>query len=309
MSNLYRFTALTVAVSLCSIFTVEAARRVASIATFSGGVAVKRAETGKVELIKRKRTPLFENDKIKTAKNGKATILFADGSRVDMAPATAMAIVFNGRQREIAVSQGSLKSDIKKLPGQRTMFRTPAGVAAVKGTLVDLDVKSESRIEISADLGLLTHQIGETETSADIEKGKKLSIGFEKASNTVSTKSLVGMIDVRTKNLTTSLKQDVEVASQVDKSSDKVTLGVVNGVAQTRTTRGTQVLMEKGDGVDFVQSAMGTTVTVVTGQITVIDSNGVRTKIEAGETAVELPGLWQEPETPEGFEVMIPPGT
>jgi uncharacterized cupin superfamily protein len=67
--------------------------------------------------------------------------------------------------------------------------------------------------------------------------------------------------------------------------------------------------MEKGDGVDFVQSAMGTTVTVVTGQITVIDSNGVRTKIEAGETAVALPGLWQEPETPEGFAVMLPPGT
>ena len=66
--------------------------------------------------------------------------------------------------------------------------------------------------------------------------------------------------------------------------------------------------MKEGDGADFVQSATGTTVTVVTGQITVIDSNGVRTKIVAGETAVELPGFWQEPETPEGFEVMIRPG-
>ncbi|MDA1139237.1 MAG: FecR family protein [Planctomycetota bacterium] len=308
MIRIYKLTTFIAALSLSLVFAEEPARRVASIATFEGGVAVKRAVSGEVELITRKRTPLFENDKIKTAKDGSATILFADGSRVDMASETGLAIVFNGRQREIAVSQGSLKSDIKKLPGQRTMFRTPAGVAAVKGTLVDLEVKSDSKIEISADLGLLTHQVGETETSADIEKGQKLSIGFEKASNTISAKSLVGMIDVKTKNLTTSLEQDVEVSSQVDKSSDKVTLEVQSGIARTRTTRGTQVMMSQDDRVDFVQSATGTTVTVVTGQITVIDSNGVRTKIEAGETAVELPGLWQEPETPEGFEVMIPPG-
>jgi len=34
--------------------------------------------------------------------------------------------------------------------------------------------------------------------------------------------------------------------------------------------------------------------------MTVIDARGDRTSAKTGETIVELPGLWLEPETPEG---------
>jgi len=295
--------------AVCLVAALEAAPRVASIATFSGKVMVRRAETKKIELIKRRRTPLFQGDEIRTAMDAAATILFADGSRVDIGSRSGIKLNVSGRNREIKVTEGSLKSDIKKLPGMRTSFRTPSGVAAVKGTLVDCVVKEDNKIEIGADLGLLTHEIGETTTSADLDKGRRLEIGFQKESGTVLSKSLIGDIDVKTKNLTTELKEKVEVETVVDNSSDKVRLGVVDGSAKTATERGTQFLMSQGDQVDFVESATGTTATVVQGQVTVIDVTGTRTKLKRGETTVELPGYWLEPETPEGPEVMIPPGT
>jgi len=307
--NRFTRTVLLGISSICLVAALEAAPRVASIATFSGKVMVRRAETKEIEAIQRRRTPLFQGDEVRTATDASATILFADGSRVDVGPRSGIKLNVSGRNREIKVTQGSLKSDIKKLPGMKTSFRTPSGVAAVKGTLVDCVVKEDNKIEIAADLGLLTHEIGETTTSVDLDKGRRLEIGFQKESGTVMSKSLIGDIDVKTKNLTTELKEKVEVETKVDNSSDKVTLGVIDGSAKTSTERGTQFLMDKGDEVDFVESATGTTATVVQGQVTIIDVTGSRSKLKMGETTVELPGYWLEPETPEGPEVMIPPGT
>lgn len=307
--NRFARTVLLGISSICLVAALEAAPRVASIATFSGKVMVRRAETKEIEAIQRRRTPLFQGDEVRTATDASATILFADGSRVDVGPRSGIKLNVSGRNREIKVTQGSLKSDIKKLPGMKTSFRTPSGVAAVKGTLVDCVVKEDNKIEIAADLGLLTHEIGETTTSVDLDKGRRLEIGFQKESGTVMSKSLIGDIDVKTKNLTTELKEKVEVETKVDNSSDKVTLGVIDGSAKTSTERGTQFLMDKGDEVDFVESATGTTATVVQGQVTIIDVTGSRSKLKMGETTVELPGYWLEPETPEGPEVMIPPGT
>jgi len=307
--NRFARTVLLGISSICLVAALEAAPRVASIATFSGKVMVRRAETKEIEAIQRRRTPLFQGDEVRTATDASATILFADGSRVDVGPRSGIKLNVSGRNREIKVTQGSLKSDIKKLPGMKTSFRTPSGVAAVKGTLVDCVVKEDNKIEIAADLGLLTHEIGETTTSVDLDKGRRLEIGFQKESGTVMSKSLIGDIDVKTKNLTTELKEKVEVETKVDNSSDKVTLGVIDGSAKTSTERGTQFLMDKGDEVDFVESATGTTATVGQGQVTIIDVTGSRSKLKRGETTVELPGYWLEPETPEGPEVMIPPGT
>jgi len=298
---------------LCGVFSLavalDAAPRVASVSTFTGKVMVKRAETGKIELIEQRRTPLFQGDELRTAEDAKATILFEDGSRVDLDSKAGIKLNVAGRQREIDVTEGALKSDIKKLPGMKTSFRTPAGVAAVKGTIVDCVVKEGNKVEVAADLGLLTHEVGETQTSADLDKGRRLEIGFNRETNSVSSKSLVGDIGVKTKNLTTELKEKVEVETQVDNASDKVSLGVLAGSAATETDRGTKYLMDKGDKVDFVESATGTTATVVHGHVTVIDVTGVRSKLKKGETSVELPGFWLEPETPEGPEVMVQPGT
>jgi len=294
--------------TLCLLMPVDAGERVASIATFTGKVMVKRAEGGKIELVARRRTPLFEGDQLRTGKAAMARLLFADGSRIDVQSNSGLKVTTQGRRREISITRGSLKSDIKKLPGMSTSFRTPAGVAAVKGTLVECVVREDNKIEIAADLGSLTHEIGETQTSADLDKGRRLELGFNKELGSVTAKSLVGEIDVRTKNLSTSLRESVEVETRVEAVSEKISLGVLGGTAKTKTDRGTEFIMDKGDEVDFVESATGTTVTVVSGQVTVIDQDGSRMNIKKGETAVELPGLWLEPETPEGPEVMLPPG-
>lgn len=287
----------------------EAAERVASIFSYKGQVGIKRAATGKKELVKRRRTPLFEKDMIVTGANSTATIMFEDASRIDLSPKTSIQISGKGRKREIAITAGGLRSDIKKVPGVKTNFRTPAGVAAVKGTLVECVVKSENKIEIAADLGLLTHEVGATETAADLDRGRRLELSWHKETGTIEAKSLKGDIEVLTKNLSTELKQDVKIRTRLDSVSDNLSLSVIDGEATTRTERGTSVVLDQGDAVDFVQTGSGTSITVIEGTVTVIDARGGRFSAKAGETVVEMPGMWLEPETPEGPEVMIPPGT
>mgnify|MGYP002634844018 CR=1 FL=1 len=274
--------------------------RVASISNYSGNVAIKRS-TNEIQLVTRKRTPLFNNDIVKTSKTGTCSILFTDGSRIDLNSSTLIKISTSSRSKEIAISEGSLTSDIKKISGSRTTFRTPSGIAAVKGTVVDIEVKTDDSVDLSADLGMLTYKIDTEKLSTDINNGNKISV--KQYDDGVSTKSIVGTIKIKIDNLISKLTQDDNIKSSTN--NDKISIGVIKGNPETTTLRDSRIQMSKGDEVEFVQSAMGMTVTVITGQVIMVYSDGSRYKLDKGETSVEKSGIWSEPETPEGNEVQI----
>ena len=203
------------------------------------------------------------------------------------------------------MSRGSLRSDIKKLPGTRTVFRTPAGVAAVKGTVVDCIVGDDEKVELQADFGLLTHEISEKETSVDLSGGKRIKVSV--SDKGVEARSLVGNVELKTRKVSTRLYEDSQIVTDIDRMSESVVLEVKNGDVKSKTKVGAFVVMDKGDKLKFSETGSGVALTVVSGEVMVHGVDGTAVKLGIGETTVVSTGNWLEPETPEGPEVMVPP--
>ncbi|MDA0841417.1 MAG: FecR family protein [Planctomycetota bacterium] len=289
---------------LCLVIPVTFAMpgRVASISKYQGKVGLKHRD-GEQELVKRLRTPLFQSDTIYTAPESQATVVYSDGTRIDLASNSKILIETNGRQREIALQQGSFKSDVKKYPGQRTTFKTPSGVAAVKGTLVDCDLLAEGGIRLAADLGMLTHQIPSMRFAMDLSQNRCAMVKFDKTENRSDVLSVRGELVIEVADVIARVEQGEGVSLKYDDHSGIVSVNDIIMNAQANKPDAS-FLLDAGDGMEFLETGTGYTATITKGAVTVRTSQGVRAVLEKGETLFQS-RTWLEPETPEGTEVML----
>lgn len=142
--------------SLC--LTAAAQERVAQLSKAAGEVSITRAADGSVESARQvgprvRGGSIFPRDQVATGADASATMVFSDGTRVDLAASTRLtveeidlsALVAAGREeqsigRTIKVLAGDIYSQIADNPAIATRFETPSGVAAVKGTRISISV-------------------------------------------------------------------------------------------------------------------------------------------------------------------------
>jgi hypothetical protein len=272
--------ALLLCLFTTAIFAVPS--RVVSISKYHGKVGLKHRD-GTKELVKRKRTPLFHGDTVYTAQKSKASILYTDGTRVDLASQSRVKIEVNGHTREIALLQGSIKSDVKKYPGQKTTFHTPAGVAAVKGTLVECDLLSEDQIRLAADLGSLTHQIPSMRFAMELSRNRCATVKFNKSDNQANVLSVRGNLAIEIADVIAKFGEGRGVSLKYDDRSGIVSMNNVITKAEA-IKPDAKFLMSTGDGIDFLATGTGYTVTITKGAVAVRTLNGTQVVLKEGET-------------------------
>jgi len=100
--------------------------------------------SGKVEFKTQKSTswsparpqqPLNEGDTLKTNSNGRAVILFTDGSKIRISKrANFVMEKQTSRDVKLSITMGKLEAWVKKMRRRRWSVRTPTAVAAIRGT-------------------------------------------------------------------------------------------------------------------------------------------------------------------------------
>ena len=104
-----------------------------------GNIEYKKSSNGKVQQGLPKGTPLFNNDVITTKEDGFAIFLYVDDqSQVKVQKNTELvirgAIEPGNIVKQINVSNGTVKANVKKQKGSDFTVVSPTSVAAVKGT-------------------------------------------------------------------------------------------------------------------------------------------------------------------------------
>ncbi len=139
-------------------FPAAAGERVAQLSKVTAEVEITRAEDGRVDRAVQvgprvRGGSVFAGDVIATGANAGATLVFGDGTRVDLEQNTRLTVkevdlsrLFAEAKsdkpigRTIKLLAGDIYSEIVENPEIATEFETPSGVAAVKGTRIKLSV-------------------------------------------------------------------------------------------------------------------------------------------------------------------------
>ncbi len=132
-----------------------AQERVGQITAASGPVTVTRAADGSVDEATQmgprvRNGSVFALDVVATGAGAGATLVFADGSSVKLVASTSLAVRASstitpaGQKtttgRAIKILAGKVFAEINPEGGVTTEFETPTGVAAVKGTVLEIEV-------------------------------------------------------------------------------------------------------------------------------------------------------------------------
>jgi len=128
---------------LCLVlFTIEvwSADKIALTIKASGETSLKRAEATEFKPMIKPGTSLFDQDHIKTGKDGYAALVFLDDkSQIKIRENSEM--VISGTRTEEAISKtisvqiGSLKAEVSPQRKGEFIIATPTSVASVKGTV------------------------------------------------------------------------------------------------------------------------------------------------------------------------------
>ncbi len=155
---LHRYLLPAAVIAILIAFPAAAEERVAQLSKVTGGVEITRAEDGRVDQALQmgprvRGGSVFAGDVIATGAGAGATLVFGDGTRVDMKGNTRLTVkevdlsqlFAQGKSdkpigRTIKLLAGDIYSEIAKNPQIATEFETPSGVAAVKGTRITLSV-------------------------------------------------------------------------------------------------------------------------------------------------------------------------
>ena len=132
--------------------------RAGQLETLEGSVTIIRAKDGSIDAARKVGTrvrngSVFPNDIVRTSEESTAKLVFSDGSKVEMAPDTQLTVEEVDRSallaagkvdkpvgRMIRVLAGDALATVIPNPQIATMFQTPSGVAAVKGTVLRVSV-------------------------------------------------------------------------------------------------------------------------------------------------------------------------
>jgi hypothetical protein len=137
--------------------TAAAEDRVAQLSKTAGDVKITRAVDGKTEAARQvgprvQNGSVFPGDIVQTGPAGAATMLFSDGTQVELKEKTSLTVreqdlvAVAGKKpakpvgRKIKVLAGNIWTNVVPNPQIATEFETPSGVAAVKGTTLTISV-------------------------------------------------------------------------------------------------------------------------------------------------------------------------
>lgn len=147
---------LSTLVLVSSVAVALGEERVAQLSKVSGDVTIRR-DAGTVDTAKQQgprvtNGSVFAGNEIGTGAGGSATLLFTDGSTVDLKENTRLTVREAEGTHEAVKQQKRLGRVLKVLAGDvlahvvpnpevATEFETPTGVAAVKGTKLEISVR------------------------------------------------------------------------------------------------------------------------------------------------------------------------
>jgi hypothetical protein len=139
----------------------SAQERVAQLSKVSGNVRVVRSTDGTVDEATQagprvRGGSVYPGDVVSTGPASLATMLFSDGSQIDLKEKTSLTVreidlaslIRAGKSdkpvgRKIKILAGNVWTNVVPNPKVATEFETPSGVAAVKGTTFTLSVGEE----------------------------------------------------------------------------------------------------------------------------------------------------------------------
>ncbi len=156
--RIYRHFLPALGIAALLAFPAIAEERIAQLSQVAGEVEITRAEDGRVDAARQlgprvRGGSVFAGDVIATGAGSAATMVFSDGTRVELKENTRLTVkevdlsqsFAQGESdkpigRTIKLLAGDIFSEIVKNPQIATEFETPSGVAAVKGTRITLSV-------------------------------------------------------------------------------------------------------------------------------------------------------------------------
>ncbi|MFA6029133.1 MAG: FecR family protein [Elusimicrobiota bacterium] len=117
---------------------------------------------------------LADGGRITTDQDGRAAIVFPDGSRFELGPRSDFTVErAAGEEPSFKLALGRLKASIVKASSRRLYVRTPRAVACVRGTEFNVSVRKSGRTTID----LFTGQLSVSDDkgkSAELSAGQRL---------------------------------------------------------------------------------------------------------------------------------------
>ena len=183
------FTNLLIIVILlisCSDSTSEgnvnasAAQSIAVVSKAKGNVKYKKKSDKELKKILKSGMDLYNNDYIKTGKNGFAKYVYVDdGTQIKVHNNSEVYIKgeINGRSiiKQLKVDKGTIKLEIKKQAIDEFTVITPTSVASVKGTSFWLDCRGKDGDKFYGESGLVSIQNKESGQITDLKENKTAS--------------------------------------------------------------------------------------------------------------------------------------
>lgn len=117
---------------------------------------------------------LADGGRVTTDADGRAAIVFPDGSRFELGPRTDFTVEKSaGKEPTFKLALGRLKASIVKASDRRLYLRTPRAVACVRGTEFNVAVGKSGRTTIDLFTGQLSVQDSKGK-SAELSAGQRL---------------------------------------------------------------------------------------------------------------------------------------
>lgn len=152
--------------------------RQAILSSFSGTVEIQI----KGSSFWRKATPklfLKEGDKLRTGARSKATLLFKDGSRTQVAAMTTLSMSNLAAPISLEQTSGRTRSKVSKL-GRGFTLRTPTAVCSVRGTEFEVGIDKGGETDLSVFEGVVNGLKTATGESVDVGAGQSLKFDGSK---------------------------------------------------------------------------------------------------------------------------------
>lgn len=122
----------------------------------AGVVQLKRSGSADWDMVKDLPQDMQVSDSVRTGARAQATLMFADGSRIELGPnASFMLEDANAGKSSVKLNFGWLKAFVQKLGTRRFQVRTPTAVCSVRGTEFRVEVENGGRTTVDLYKGLL----------------------------------------------------------------------------------------------------------------------------------------------------------
>jgi len=278
--SMVRFSRISALLVLFAGLSISAysQERVAQLSKVDGGVTITKAESPDVREAKQvgprvKNGSVYAGEVVATDKSGTATLWFSDGSEVQLKPGTKLSIqeldfaslVKSGQKdkpagRKIKVLAGNIWTHVIPNPQIATEFETPSGVAAVKGTELEIGVESDGSGDVKTVDGSVLYTTIPAGIVLHLPKGhgatfRKLLSGIELLANSANPGALI--MDLPN-------GQSFSASPSSNLQANVAGFGVSFAVKSGNVTGGNGKAVNAGDAVNYGHAAFSSTENVPT---------------------------------------------